>query len=104
MKYNYQKKLIWKTSTLKTNTKSTNGLNDLVFNVDTLGEFYDFEIHDFTVRVPNTRSFLSHNIFTDIIEPLAFTNDISLQGQNSANDGYEEYCQINSTNETVDFL
>ena len=42
--------------------------------------------------------------FTDIIEPLAFTNDISLQGQNSTNDGYEEYCQINSTNETVDFL
>ena len=54
-----------KTSTLKTNTISTNGLNDLVFNVDTLSEFLRFQISDFTVRVPNNRSFLSQNFFTD---------------------------------------
>ena len=90
-------------STLKINSLNTNGLNDMTFSVDTLGEFLRFQISDFTVRVPNNRSFLSQNIFTDIVKPLAFANDISLQGQNSTNDGYEEYCKINSTNETVDF-
>ena len=62
-----------------------------------------FQVSDNTVRVPNTRSFLSQNIFTDIVKPLAFTNDISLQGKNTTSDGYEEYFKINSTNETVDF-
>ena len=90
-------------STLKINSISTNGLNDMTFNVDTLGEFLRFNINDFTVRVPNNRSFLSQNIFTDIIKPLAFTNDISLQGKNTTSDGYEEYVKINSTTETVDF-
>ena len=88
---------------LKTDTISSNGLNDLVSNVDTLGEFFRFQISDFTVRVPNNNSFLSQNIFTDIIKPIAFTNDVSLQGKNTTNDGYEEYCKINSTTETVDF-
>ena len=90
-------------STLKINSISTNGLNDMTFNVDTLGEFLRFNISDFTVRVPDNRSFLSQNIFTDIIKPLAFANDISLQGSNTTADGYEEYVKINSTNETVDF-
>ena len=90
-------------STLKINSLNTNGLNDMTFSVDTLGEFLRFNISDFTVRVPNNRSFLSQNIFTDIIKPLAFSNDISLQGKNSTSDGYEEYVKINSTTETVDF-
>ena len=89
-------------STLKINSLNTNGLNDMVFNIDTLGEILRFEVGG-TVRVPNTRSFLSQNIFTDIIKPLAFANDISLQGKNSTSDGYEEYVKINSTDETVDF-
>ena len=50
-----------KTSTLKTNTITTNGLNNLIFNVDTLGEFLRFNISDFTVRVPDNRSFLVKN-------------------------------------------
>ena len=90
-------------STLKINSLNTNGLNDMTFSVDTLGEFLRFNISDFTVRVPNNRSFLSQNIFTDIIKPLAFANDISLQGKNTTSDGYEEYVKINSTTETVDF-
>ena len=88
---------------LKTNTISTNGLNDLVFNVETLGEFLRFQISDNTVRVPNTKSFLSQNLFTDIIKPLAIANDVSFQGQNDTGDGYEEYFKINSTTKTVDF-
>ena len=90
-------------SILKINSLNTNGLNDMTFSVDTLGEFLRFNISDFTVRVPNNRSFLSQNIFTDIVKPLAFANNISLQGQNSTSDGYEEYLKINSTTKTIDF-
>ena len=97
------KELNLESSTLKINSISTNGLNDMTFNVDTLGEFLRFNISDFTVRVPDNRSFLSQNIFTDIIKPLAFANDVSLQGKNTTSDGYEEYVKINSTDETVDF-
>ena len=100
---NLSKNLDMKTSTLKTNTISTNGLNDMVFNVDTLGEFLRFQVSDYTVRVPNTRSLLSQNLFTDIIKPLAISNDISLQGQNDTDDGYEEYFKVNSTTKKVDF-
>ena len=63
---------------LKSNTISSNLLNDLVFEIDTLGEFFRCKVSDNTVRVPNTRSFLSQDIFTDIIKPLAFANDIVL--------------------------
>ena len=68
-------------NTLSVDTLNTVGLNDMVFNVATIGEFFRFQVSDNTVRVPNTRSFLSQNIFTDMIKPLAFTNDISLQGK-----------------------
>ena len=57
-------------STLKMNSLSTNGLNDMTFGVDTLGEFLRFNISDFTVRVPDNRSFLSQNIYTNIIRPI----------------------------------
>ena len=77
-------------------------LSDVVFNLNT-NEFLRFQISDNTVRVPNTKAFLSQDIFTDIIKPLAFTNDIVFNGKNSTSDGYEEYVKINSTNETVDF-
>ena len=78
------------------------GLSDVVFNLNS-SEYLRFQLSDGTVRVPNTKSFLSQNLFTDIVKPLAFTNDISLQGQNSTNDGYEEYLKINSTTKKVDF-
>ena len=68
-------------NTLSVDTLNTVGLNDMVFNVATIGEFFRFQVSDNTVRVPNTRSFLSQNIFTDMIKPLAFTNDTSLQGK-----------------------
>ena len=76
--------------------------NDIIFkHSDT--EYMRFQVSDNTVRVPNTKAFLSQDIFTDIIKPLAFTNDIVFNGKNTTSDGYEEYFKINSTNETVDF-
>ena len=78
-------------STLKINSISTNGLNDMTFGVDTLGEFLRLNISDFTVRVPDNRSFLAQNIFTDIIKPLTFSTDVVFNGGNSTNDAYEEY-------------
>ena len=46
-------------NTLSVDTINTNALNEMVFNVATLGEFSRFQINDFTVRVPDDRSFLS---------------------------------------------
>ena len=88
-------------STLKINSISTNGLNDMTFGVDTLGEFLRFNISDSTVRVPDNRSFLAQNIFTDIIKPVAFANDVVLNGGNSTNDAYEEYMRLDASTETV---
>ena len=85
---------------LKTNTISTNGLNDLVFNVESVGEFLRFQISDNTIRVvPNTRSFLSQNIFSDLIQPLTFSNDVVFNGGNSTNDAYEEYFRLDASTE-----
>ena len=88
-------------STLKINSINTNGLNDMTFGVDTLGEFLRFNISDFTVRVPDNRSFLAQNIFTDIIKPVAFANDVVFNGGNSTNDAYEEYMRLDASTETV---
>ena len=52
-------------NTLSVDTLNTVGLNDMVFNVATLGEFLRFQVSDNTVRVPNTRSFLSQDIYLD---------------------------------------
>ena len=76
------------------------GLSDVVFNLNT-NEFLRFQLSDNTVRVPNTKSFLSQNIFTDIIKPLAFTNDIVFNGGNSTNDAYEEYMRLDASTEKV---
>ena len=88
-------------STLHCNTFDS-GLSDVVFNLNT-NEFLRFQLSDNTVRVPNTKSFLSQNVFTDIVKPLTFSNDVVLNGGNSTNDAYEEYMKINSTDKTVDF-
>ena len=90
-------------STLKINSITTNGLNDMTFGVDTLGEFLRFNISDFTVRVPDNRSFLAQNIFTDIIKPVAFANDVVLNGGNSTNDAYEEYMRLDASDEKINF-
>ena len=86
---------------LKTNNISTNGLNDLVFNIDTLGEFFRCQASDFTVRLPNNRTFLAQNIVVDNLQPLAFANDVVLNGGNSTNDAYEEYIRLDASTERV---
>ena len=88
-------------SALKINSITTSGLNDMTFGVDTLGEFLRFNISDFTVRVPDNRSFLAQNIFTDIIKPLTFSTDVVFNGGNSTNDAYEEYMRLDASTETV---
>ena len=87
---------------ISVDTISTNRLNDMVFNVDPLGEFLRFYISDFTVRVPDNRRFLSKNIIVDNIQPLAFANDIVFNGGNSTNDAFEEYIRSDASTETVD--
>ena len=76
--------------------------NDIVFNHND-NEYLRFQVSDNTVRVPNTRSFLSQDIYLDNLRPLAFANDVVFNGKNTTADGYTEYFKINSTNETVDF-
>ena len=89
-------------STLKMNSLSTNGLNDMTFGVDTLGEFLRFNISDFTVRVPDNRSLLSQIIYTNIIRPIAYGNDLICYGSNAADTGYIEYWKLNHAAETID--
>ena len=76
--------------------------NDIIFNHNDT-EYMRFNANDNTVRVPNTRSFLSQNIFTDIIKPLTFSNDVVLNGGNSTNDAYEEYMRLDASDEKVNF-
>ena len=88
---------------LKCNTFNNNGLNqDVVFNLNS-GEWLRLQFSDNTVKVPNTKSFVSQNIYSDILRPLAFGNDVVFYGGNTANDAYEEYFRNNRTTETVDF-
>ena len=88
-------------NTLSVDTLNTIGLNDMVFNVATLGEFLRFQVSDNTVRVPNTRSFLSQDIYLDNLRPLTFSTDVVLYGGNSTNDAYEEYVRLDASAEKV---
>ena len=88
-------------NTLSVDTLNTIGLNDMVFNVATLGEFLRFQVSDNTVRVPNTRSFLSQDIYLDNLRPLTFSNDVVLYGGNNTNDAYEEYVRLDASAEKV---
>ena len=88
-------------NTLSVDTLNTIGLNDMVFNVATLGEFLRFQVSDNTVRVPNTRSFLSQDIYLDNLRPLTFSNDVVLNGGNSTNDAYEEYVRLDASAERM---
>ena len=74
--------------------------NDIIFNHNDV-EYMRFQASDNTLRVPNTRSFLSQNIFTDIIKPVAFANDVVLNGGNSTNDAYEEYMRLDASDEKI---
>ena len=85
---------------LMCNNFNSSDLNDVVFKINT-DEFLRFYLSDNTVRVPNTKAFLSQNIFTDIIKPVAFANNVVLNGGNSTNDAYEEYMRLDASTETV---
>ena len=88
---------------LKTNEINSNGvLQDLVFKIDGLTtEFLRLQASDFTVRVPNTRSFVSQDITVDNLQSLSFGNDLVLNGGNSTNDAYEEYLRLDASTEKV---
>ena len=90
-------------NTLSVDTLNTIGLNDMVFNVATLGEFLRFQVSDNTVRVPNTRSFLSQDIYLDNLRPLTFSNDVVLYAGNSTDDAYEESMKLDASDEKVNF-
>ena len=71
------------------NLYNNNGLNqEIVFNLNG-GEWLRLQNSDITVRVPNTKSCLSLNIYLDNVRPLAFTNDVIFYGGNTSNDAYE---------------
>ena len=74
--------------------------NDIVFNHND-NEYMRFQVSDNTVRVPNTRSFLSQDIYLDNLRPLTFSNDVVLNGGNSTNDAYEEYVRLDASAEKV---
>ena len=88
---------------LQCNTFNNIVLNqDIVFNINS-NEWLRLQFSDNTVRVPNTKSFLSQNIYTDIIRPIAFGNDMVCYGSNAADSGYVEYWKLNHSAETIDF-
>ena len=85
---------------LKTNKVSSNTLADLVFEIDTVGEWFRCQASDFTVRLPNNRSFLAQNITVDNLQPLSFGNDLILYGGNNT-DAYEEYIRLDASTDKV---
>ena len=88
---------------LQCNTFNNNGLNqDMVFNLNG-GEWLRLQFSDNTVRVPNTKSFLSQEIYFNNLRPLAFSDDVVFYGGNQANNAYTEYFRNNRATETVDF-
>ena len=74
--------------------------NDIVLNHND-NEYMRFQVSDNTVRVPNTRSFLSQDIYLDNLRPLTFSNDVVFNGGNSTNDAYEEYVRLDASTEKV---
>ena len=90
------------TSELMCNNFNCSDLNDVVFKI-MADEYLRFQVSDNTVRVPNTKAFLSQNIFTDSIKPVAFDNDVVLNGGNSTNDAYEEYMRLDASDEKINF-
>ena len=76
--------------------------NDIVFNHND-NEYMRFQVSDNTVRVPNTRSFLSQDIYLDNLRPLTFSNDVVLYSGNSTTDAYEEYMRLDASDEKVNF-
>ena len=88
---------------LQCNTFNNSVLNqEMIFNING-GEWFRLQFSDNTVRVPNTKSFVSQNIYSDMLRPFAFGNDVVFYGGNQANNAYTEYFKNNRATETVDF-
>ena len=88
---------------LQCNTFNNSVLNqEMIFNING-GEWFRLQFSDNTVRVPNTKSFVSQNMYSDMLRPLAFGNDVVFYGGNQANNAYTEYFKNNRATETVDF-
>ena len=58
-----------------------------------------FQASDNTLRVPNTRSFLSQDVYLDNLRPLSFSNDVVFYSGNSTNNAYEEYMRLDASDE-----
>ena len=76
--------------------------NDIVFNHNDV-EYMRFQASDNTLRVPNTRSFLSQDVYLDNLRPLSFSNDVVFYSGNSTNNAYEEYMRLDASDEKVNF-
>ena len=88
---------------LQCNTFNNSVLNqDMVFNING-GEWFRLQFSDNTVRVPNTKSLLSQEIYFNNIRPLAFSDDVVFYGGNATNDAYEEYVRLDASTERVNF-
>ena len=88
---------------LRCNTFNNSVLNqDMVFNING-GEWFRLQFSDNTVRVPNTKSLLSQEIYFNNIRPLAFSDDVVFYGGNTTNDAYEEYVRLDASTERVNF-
>ena len=76
--------------------------NDIVFNHNDV-EYMRFQASENTLRVPNTRSFLSQDVDLDNLRPLSFSNDVVFYSGNSTNDAYEEYLRLDASDEKINF-
>ena len=76
--------------------------NDIIFNHNDV-EYMRFQASDNTLRVPNTRSFLSQDVYLDNLRPLSFSNDVVFYSGNSTNNAYEEYMRLDASDEKINF-
>ena len=76
--------------------------NDIVFNHNDI-EYMRFQASDNTLRVPNTRSFLSQDVYSDNLRPLSFSNDVVFYSGNSSNNAYEEFMRLDASDEKINF-
>ena len=76
--------------------------NDIIFNHNDV-EYMRFQASDNTLRVPNTRSFLSQDVYLDNLRPLSFSNDVVFYSGNSTNDAYKEYMRLDASDEKINF-
>ena len=76
--------------------------NDIIYKHNDV-EYMRFQASDNTLRVPNTRSFLSQDVYLDNLRPLSFSNDVVFYSGNSTNNAYEEYMRLDASDEKINF-